>query len=284
MKSFVSLVIFSVILITASAQKFHINTFAGLSNYQGDIQDKRFTFNQSHLALGAGLSYEITEKILLNGGVTFGKVSASDKNNSRNTLRNLNFTSNILEGHLTAEYYFRNLNEYSVSPYVFAGVALYNFSPYTKDSLGNKYYLKPLSTEGQGFLENRPYYKINQVSIPFGGGVKFALNDNVRLGFEVGMRKLFTDYLDDVSTTYADKDLLLLNRGPKAVELAFRGDELKNGATAYPAAGSQRGGAKVKDWYYFTGLTASFRLGTGEGNGGSRNGGKSKTGCPTKVY
>lgn len=78
----------------------------------------------------------------------------------------------------------------------------------SKNSAGNKYYLKPLSTEGLGFLENRPYYKINQVSIPFGGGVKFALNDNVRLGFEVGMRKLFTNYLDDVSTTYAGKDLL----------------------------------------------------------------------------
>ncbi len=282
MKHLICLSIFLAVIVTASAQKFHINTFVGLSNYQGDLQDKRFTFSQSHLAVGAGLSYELTEKFLLNGGITVGKVSASDKNNSRNTSRNLDFTSNITEGHLTAEYYFRNLNEYSVSPYVFAGLAMYNFSPYTKDSLGNKYYLKPLSTEGEGFIANRNYYKINQFAIPFGGGVKFALNDNVRLGVEVGMRKLFTDYLDDISTTYVGRDLLLQNRGPKAVELAFRGGELKSTAS-YPAAGAQRGGAKIKDWYYFTGLTASFRLGGG-GNGGFKNGGRSKTGCPTKVY
>lgn len=264
----------------ASAQKLHITTFAGISNYQGDLQDKRFTFNQSHLAGGLGLSYEITEKFLLNGGITLGKVSASDKKSNRNASRNLDFSSHITEGHLTAEYYFQNLYEHSVSPYIFAGIGLYNFSPYTKDSIGNKYFLKPLSTEGQGFFEDRKYYSINQFSIPFGGGVKFALNDNVRLGFEVGMRKLFTDYLDDVSTNYVDRDLLLQFRGPKAVELAFRSGELKNGAV-YPAAGSPRGGSKAKDWFYFTGLTASFRIGGGDGGSGRSAPG---TGCPVKVY
>ena len=268
--------------IGANAQKLHANLFAGTSNYQGDLQDKRLTFNQSHFAVGAGLSYELTEKILLNGGVTFGKVSADDKNNKKNTLRNLNFSSGLTEGHLTAEYYFRNLYDYSFSPYVFAGIAVYHFNPYTRDSIGNKYFLKPLSTEGQGFLQNKKPYNLTQLAIPFGGGVKFVLNDNVRLGVEVGMRKLFTDYLDDVSSNYVDQNLLLQNRGPKAVELAFREGELKNGSV-YPAAGSKRGGPTVKDWYYFTGLTASFRIGSG-GGGGSNGKFKSSTGCPAKVY
>ncbi|MEO6329491.1 MAG: DUF6089 family protein [Ginsengibacter sp.] len=276
----IALMLMVFLLITGTnAQKISINTFIGVANYQGDLQEKRFTFKQAHPAVGAGLSYEATEKLLLNGGFTLGNVSASDKNNSKNTSRNLDFSSNITEGHLTAEYYFENLYEHSISPFVFAGIALYNFSPYTKDSAGKKYYLKPLSTEGQGFLANRKYYNINQLSIPFGGGVKFALSDNVRLGVEVGMRKLFTDYLDDVSTTYVDRNLLLQNRGAKAVELAFRGGELKNGAV-YPAADSKRGGAKVKDWYYFTGLTASFKIGGGDGSGKAGKG----IGCPAKVY
>lgn len=278
MKKLISLLIFSALLLSVSAQKFHINTFIGVSNYGGDLQDKRFTFDQSHLAGGLGLSYEATENFIINGGITLGRVSASDKFN-RNFDRNLDFTSNITEGHLTGEYYFVNLYEHSVSPYVFAGIALYNFSPFTHDSVGKKYFLKPLSTEGQGLIPGKEYYKINQFAIPFGGGVKFALSDNVRLGVEVGMRKLFTDYLDDVSTSYVDQALLLQNRGPKAVELAYRGDELKNGAV-YPDAGTQRGGAKVKDWYYFTGLTLSFRLGAGSSSGGSTRG----TGCPGKVY
>src|SRR5258706_7535794 len=99
--------------LTSSAQKLWINTFVGVSNYQGDLQDKRFTFNQSHLAVGVGLSYELTEKILLNGGYTYGTVSASDKKNSRNTFRNLDFTSNISVGHLTTAYYFHKLYEHS---------------------------------------------------------------------------------------------------------------------------------------------------------------------------
>jgi len=279
MKPLIFLAVFSGFTLTSAAQKFHLNTFAGLSNYQGDLQDKRFTFNQSHLAVGAGLSYELTEKFLINGGIAFGKVSADDKNNSRNTLRNLNFSSRLTEAHLTAEYYFRNLYDYSVSPYVFAGFAVYHFDPYTRDSIGNKYLLKDLSTEGQGFLQNKKYYNLTQLAIPFGGGVKFALSNNVRLGVEFGMRKLFTDYLDDISTDYVDENLLLQNRGPKAVELAYRGDELKNGST-YPAGGSKRGGSTKKDWYYFTGLTASFRI----GSGGGANGSKSGVGCPAKVY
>ncbi|MEO6454893.1 MAG: DUF6089 family protein [Ginsengibacter sp.] len=281
MKRLISLAIFSAFFLMASAQKFHINTFAGVSNYQGDLQDKRFTLNQSHLAAGAGLSYEITETFLLKGGFVLGKVSATDKNNRKNVSRNLDFTSHITEGNLTMEYYFRNLNEYFASPYVFAGVAIYNFSPFTTDTAGTKHFLKPLSTEGQGFVPGKTYYSINQFSIPFGGGLKLALSNKVRVGVEVGLRKLFTDYLDDISTDYVDQNLLLQNRGAKAVELAFREGELKTGAS-YPAAGSQRGGAKVKDWYYFTGFTASFRIGSGDGSGRSKSG--SGIGCPGKVY
>lgn len=268
------------ITIRANAQKLHVNLFAGMSNYQGDLQDKRFTFNQSHLAVGAGLSYEITEKFSLNGGLTFGKIAADDKNNKRNTIRNLNFSSKLSEAHVTGEYYLRNLYDYSVSPYVFAGLAVYHFNPYTFDSTGTKYFLNPLSTEGEGFVAGKKTYNLTQLAIPFGGGVKFALNDKIRLGVEIGVRKLFTDYLDDVSTTYVDQNLLLQNRGPKAVELAFRGGELKTGAT-YPEGGSQRGGSTKKDWYYFTGLTASFRIGGGGESNGKFN---SRTGCPAKVY
>ena len=62
------------------------------------------------------------------------------------------------------------------------------------------------------------------------------------------------------------------------MDLAYRGDELKNG-TAYPPDGEIRGGPKYKDWYYLTTLNFSFRLGNGNGGGGH-----SKTGCPIKVY
>ena len=261
----------------ADAQKFHVNLFAGASNYQGDLQDKRFTLSQSHLAGGLGFSYDLTENFSVRSGITLGKVSGDDKL-GRNKFRNLNFASNLTEFNLGLEYYITRLEDHALTPYLFGGIAFYHFNPYTHDTTGKKYFLKPLSTEGEGFLPGNKNYNLTQFAVPFGGGVKLSLSDDINVGLELGLRKLFTDYLDDVSTTYVDQINLLTNRGPKAVELAYRGNELKNGAP-YPPAGQIRGGAKNKDLYYFTGLTMSFRLGNGSGLG-SRH---SKYGCPASV-
>lgn len=275
-----SLTIFTV---SVNAQNFHLNLFAGTSNYQGDLQDKRFTFSQAHLAGGFGISYDLSDQFSIRSGLAFGTVSANDKY-GRNKLRNLNFTSGITEVNLGLEYYITPLADHSLTPYVFAGVAVYHFNPYTTDTSGKKYFLRPLSTEGQGFLPGKNYYNLTQLAIPFGGGVKLSLSENINVGLEVGFRKLFTDYLDDVSTSYVDQALLLTNRGAKAVELAYRGNELKNGGT-YPPGGTMRGSSKHKDWYYFTGLTISFRLvGRNGGSGGNGGGGKhSGYGCPANV-
>jgi hypothetical protein len=67
-----------------------------------------------------------------------------------------------------------------------------------------------LSTEGQGIYPDKKPYSLWQPTIPFGGGVKFAITENLRIGFEIGLRKLFTDYLDDVSTSYPIKMICLL--------------------------------------------------------------------------
>lgn len=263
----------------ACAQNFHINLFAGTSNYQGDLQEKRFTFSQSHFAGGVGVSYDLSEKLTARSGIMLGRISGDDKYGTRNKFRNLNFTSNLSEVNLGLQYHITRPGDHALTPYVFAGVALYHFDPYTYDSSGAKYYLKPLSTEGEGFIDGVKNYNLTQFAIPFGGGVKLSLSDNLSVGIEFGLRKLFTDHLDDVSGTYVNQTLLFANRGAKAVELAYRSNELKNGAP-YPIANTVRGGPKNKDWYYFTGFTAAFTI----GNGGPGVGGRhSKYGCPAKV-
>lgn len=263
------------------AQQFRLTTFAGTSNYDGELQDKQFTFDQSHFAAGIGISYELNEQLYLTGGFKMGKLSADDKKSKGNVVRNLNFSTALSEFNLGLEYDFLNLNLHSLSPYVFGGISLYHFNPSTLDSLGNKVYLQPLSTEGEGFVAGRKKYSLTQIAIPFGAGIKFALTPDVRIGVEVGLRKLFTDYIDDVSTSYVDRDLLLANRGQQAVDLAFRGGELKSGLT-YPVDGTTRGNVKTTDWYYFTGFTVSFNLGAAKTMGSNK--GKSKIGCPTGIY
>lgn len=278
MKNVFVLICFSFFFISnTQAQKFNLDLFAGSSNYQGDLQDKSFTFSQAHFAGGIGVSYDVSPHVSIRTGVVFAKVSADDKY-GKNKGRNLNFTSGLTEGNLNVQYYVTPLGEHALTPYLFAGVAVYHFDPYTYDSSGSKVFLKSLSTEGEGFVAGRNNYNLTQFAVPIGAGVKLSLTDRINVGFEIGFRKLFTDYLDDVSNTYVDQSLLLANRGSKAVELAYRGGELKNGSQQYPAAGTQRGSAKNKDLYYFTGVTLSFKLGGGNGLGR-----RSEYGCPVNV-
>jgi opacity protein-like surface antigen len=269
---------FLLISLVSAAQGLHLNLFLGTSNYQGDLQDKIYSFDQAHLAGGIGFSYDISNRFSVRADFKIGKISADDEK-GRNKARNLNFTSQLTEGSIDLQYFITTLGRHSLTPYVFAGIGLYHFDPYTFDSTGQKYYLKPFSTEGEGFATGIKKYNLTQVSIPFGAGVKMPLSDNINVGLEVGFRKLFTDYLDDVSGTYIDENLLLANRGSKAVELAYRGGEVKGGSPVYPTAGTQRGNPKLKDWYYFTGLTLSFRLLNGNLGGSGK-----EISCPKNVY
>jgi len=260
MKNIVSVLLFFLVAKADAQKSLNVNFFLGNSNYTGDLQEKRYTFSQSHLAGGVGLSYEITKQLSIRTAFKIGKISADDKF-GRNKFRNLNFTSVVSEGAIDMQYFFSPLGQNPLTPYIFLGLAVYHFDPYTFDSTGQKYYLKPLSTEGEGFVSDRKNYKLTQLAIPLGGGVKLSLTDKINVGLEVGLRRLFNDYIDDVSKTFVDGNLLLANRGAKAVELSYRGDEVKGGSAAYPPAGQQRGNPAYNDWYYFTGITLSFRLG-----------------------
>ncbi len=272
---------FLLISCSLSAQKLWLDGYLGATNYQGDLQDKRYTFNQSHLAGGIGATYDITDHFSGRLSLLLGKISADDKY-GRNSNRNLNFSSSLFEAQAALQYYIFPLNSRSLTPYLFAGAALFHFNPYTRDSTGTKYFLKPLSTEGEGFVPGRKPYSLTQISLPFGAGVKLSLTDNLNVGLELGLRKTFTDYLDDVSTTYVDEALLLSQKGPKAVELAYRGDELKTGAPYPTGPNTIRGGSRYKDLYYFSAITISFRLGSGGGISGF--GGKGKfSDCPKKL-
>lgn len=255
------IILFSFGALSLQAQNFWVDIFAGPMNYQGDLQDKRYTFEQAHVAGGAGITYDISDRFSSRFHILFGKISADDKY-GKNAERNLNFSSSIFEANAALQYYFYPLNSRSVTPYVFAGLGVFHFNPYTRDTTDSKYFLKPLSTEGQGFVQGRSPYSLTQIAIPFGAGLKLSLTDDINVGLEVGFRKTFTDYLDDVSKTYVERSVLLANRGPKAVELAYRSGELKNGNT-YPDPNVDviiRGNPKSLDWYYFTALTLSFRL------------------------
>ena len=265
----------------SKSQNLHFGIFGGLANYQGDLVDKYYPKHQTNGSIGVTVHYELTDKILVRGAFTFARVNGADRYSADDSLkaRNLSFETPISEISLVGEYYFLNLYEHRFSPYVFAGIAGFHFNPYSYNQKGSQVYLRDLSTEGQGLpaYPDKKTYSLNQFAVPFGGGLRYALSDNIRIGLELGIRKLFTDYLDDVSTTYPAEADLLAAKGPDAVDLSYRGDELQGGNQLFPS-GSQRGGAKYNDMYYFTGLNISLRFGSK--SSGNRYNNKRGVGCP----
>lgn len=265
-----------------NSQLVHVGLAGGISNYNGDLIDKYYVWKQTNGFIGATVHYELYDQLLLRGAFNFARVNGDDRYNSKTYLqeRNLHFESVIMELSAVGELYLFNLYEKRYSPYVFAGLAAFYMNPYSHDTAGNKVFLKPLSTEGQGIYPDKKPYKKIQPSIPVGGGFKFAITDDLRIGIEVGFRKTFTDYVDDVSTSYPDPADLLAAKGQQAVDFSYRGDEFPGGDPTFPAKGEQRGGAKQKDIYYFTGLNISYRLGGGGSGSGLFNGKKGRFGCP----
>jgi hypothetical protein len=281
-KTFLILLLF--VSQTVFAQ-FHLGAFVGGSSYLGELNDK--PYKRTKPAIGLSLNYEISDRLMLRGGFTFGKLEGADKYSGTEFIkqnRNLSFQSALTEFSLVGELTVFNLYNIRWSPYGFAGIAVYHFNPYVMDS-GSKVFLQPLTTEGQGLPGSQANpYNLTQFAIPFGGGIKYNINENIRLGFEVGLRKLFTDYVDDVSASFADPTALLNAKGPNAIRFSYRGDEVPGETSeypdnGYPVKGAQRGNAKVKDWYYFTGLHLTFRLGGGYGRNSS-SGNKRGYGCP----
>lgn len=264
------------------AQTLRLNFMAGLSNYYGETQTKKLTFEQSNPVIALGATLDLTDKLLLRSEFISTKLQGDDKRGMYPD-RNLNFKTSIREATLLLEYNLFDLYEKKITPYFFTGVGLFNFNSYTTDSLNRKVFLKGLSTEGQGFPEypDRKVYKNTQLNIPIGGGLKYAISEDVQFGFEYGLRVLFTDYIDDVSKSFIDPTILRNRAGQLAVDLSYRSDELKSGSQTYPGEGSLRGSLKVNDLYYYGLARLIIRMNWFENGMSSSR--KNRLGCPSRV-
>lgn len=260
-KNLIAILLFPVI---SFAQRVDVDLFGGMSNYQGDLQEHVFTFTNANASAAINIKYELTDKIFIRSGFSFGSLAAFDADNkAKNVPRNLNFRTALQEYSLGLEYHFVNLEAGRLSPYVFAGGGVFHYNPYTyhNTSAGvEKVYLQPLGTEGQGLSQypDRKPYKLTQFCIPYGVGIKYQLTCNLNVGFEFRHTKTFTDYIDDVSKTYVNQDALRAAHGQVAVDLAWRQDEY-NGSP-YPATDKPRGNPGQADLYYFAGLTVGLRF------------------------
>jgi opacity protein-like surface antigen len=271
------------------SQRLFIHLDGGAMNYGGDLQDKVFTFNQANSVIGGGLYYNLSDHIAIEGSFSVGKLAASDaKTNTESLRRNLSFYSNIYEGSLLIRANLWNIPaDKKFTPYITTGVAFFHFDPYAYTLNGEKVYLRPLGTEGEGLPQypDRKIYNLNQISIPFGFGVTYAISDNFMLGAEINFRKTFTDYIDDVSSQrYADTAILRASRGDLSAKMSFRSDE-----TSDPYTFSERitrGNPDKKDAYYSCVIKLYISLDnlfSSSSNGSEAKRNRKQMNCPKKV-
>ncbi len=268
MKKFCSAFVFLLFFqISAYSQFMELGVLVGGSNYSGDLVPTLMPDRGNyHFALGVFGRYNFAPRFAVKAHFYAGKISGSDSNSavSEETLmRNLSFRSKIYElgiqGELNILKFEPYRKDFAFTPYLFAGVSGFHFNPEAYyDRKWHK--LKELGTEGQGLPGYEEQYKLYQVSIPAGVGFKIALNELAIIGFEMGIRKTFTDYLDDVSTQYPVLADLAEARGEEAQALSFRTPEVDKSTRVFEPDGMIRGNPEKKDWYMIGGFTISISL------------------------
>ena len=198
------------------AQHHEFGLGPGMLNYAGDLQRG---YQLSSIRPGGQLfyRYNFNPVISLRGSLMAGGLAGSDKNpiDPFAAVRNNDFGLTVVELSGDFEYNFLDTkSKYSRN----------NWTPYLFLGLGAFYMIgdEPVNGEGQ--------YSSIQPVIPFGTGLKFDINPYININVEFGLRKLFTDWVDDVSDARTNT---------------------KN---------FQYGNKYDKDWYNFFGITLTYTI------------------------
>lgn len=261
-----------------SQYNWDFGVHVGGSNYLGEMGGKAGTrrnfisdikLSKTQFAVGGFARYKFTPLLSAKLGLNWNRIAGADRlsTNPGRVGRNLSFRNDLIELELQAQVFFyeipdlghtyRYRNDFKM--YAFAGVSGFYNNPKTEYN-GKYVALRPLQTEGRK-------YKPVSMAIPLGIGLLFTLNKRHRIGWEFNWRTTFTDYLDDVSTVYADPATLT---SAEAQALANRRDELGDmegipasnnyGYDYVKGEGMKRGDPSHKDSYLTTSVYYSYVL------------------------
>ena len=244
-------------------------------NYFGDLNPNTnfasFKFGDTRPNLGITITHRFYPRVSGRFGLNYGRITANDADNANRddanaryrNARNFKFRNDIAEASAVLVVdLIENRNNYlkrpDFVPYVFAGLAGFYHNPQGQYN-GTWYDLQQYQTEGKS------YSKVS-FAIPFGAGVRYRINRNLDASFEIGLRKTFTSYLDDVSDTYASA----AGKSPEAQYFAgynagtagTTGGGITNTSTGLGSSfsvGQQRGNGK-SDWYAVSGFSLNYIL------------------------
>jgi hypothetical protein len=218
----------------ARAQKYEIGGGIGTAVYSGDII-RKIDPGQASLQGTLFGKRNFDNVWTLRMGLNLAQVNGADSIKPIDAMaeyRDARFRAGIIEMSAVMEFNFldflRNDSEFKFSPYAFFGLG----------------YAHILAKGNSWFYLKSTRYNLGTVVIPFGGGIKYRLNDRWTLAGELGFRPTTTDYLDKLDGT-----LEPIARYPQPVD--------PNTGQA-PPYGVNFGNPNTKDWYHFLGFTLSY--------------------------
>jgi hypothetical protein len=258
MKKLIIILIFAFSAAGSQAQ-LEVGLFAGGSYYVGDL-NPAYPFLQTTFSYGGVARYNFNNRWTVKLNLLKGRLLGDDLKSNFLAERELKFESDLYEGSVVMEFnflpYFTGSKKNYYTPYIFGGLGLF----YSKPQIGGVD-LRDMGTEGQYYSAytniNRPEYNYINLAIPFGVGFKYSFSKRICVSLEWGMRKTFTDYLDDVSTTYylpGNQDPPPNDENYTLTRLLYS-DPNRNHQPL-----QQRGNEKTNDWYSFAGMTITYNI------------------------
>jgi len=267
---------------------------AGATNFLGELGGadhigtdfvRDFEFAMTRPSFTYGMRYFIRRDLSAAGTFAYGWLRGADNRTNepiRNN-RNLQFRSPLAELSLRLEYALmteKRGHRYSLKkvrgqsgnrfiPCVYAGLGLFWFNPRAKDinqlGTGKWYSLRKIGTEGQFVTTTRKPYPQVGISPQVGLYAKWLINRRWNIAIDLGARWTGTDYMDDVSTTYADPEKIAENTKyedipPELAKWFADPSLLQDNKTGI---NQQRGDARDDDSYMFGFITLCYRLKTG---------------------
>jgi hypothetical protein len=237
----------------ARAQRVEIGLTGGLSTYIGDISPiplvtEVYPGGGPFIRLNMSTSFAWTNSLFIT------RLTGSDKNFSYNRSRNIEFRTDLIEASSVLEFNFLKYGtgvlDERASSYIFAGLSLFYYNP--------KFYYGDGWSSTRGKQTEGSRYSEYAMGIPFGIGYKVQLNRNMNFECQFGFRKTFTDYLDDVSTTYANSAA----QYAKGHKVGYFTDPSAPDAEGHitDKSGLRRGNPDFNDWYIIAGVSLSYRL------------------------
>jgi len=268
---FTLLLLVGIISVSAKAQmdsyvhtgEFGIST--GVAHYYGDL-NTRGAIDRPKMAAGIFFRKQISNYIGFKVSANYARLGYSDihSRNETQRRRNLSFNSDVYELGISGDFNFYKFmpgwEGYNFTPYVSLGVGIFSYDPYAFLG-GEKIYLREIGTEGQGSAAypDRAIYGTTAVSIPLGVGFKYALSENINFFGELSYRFTNTDFLDDVSGTYAPDAFPSLPNGLPSTAFLLQDRSYETG-TSIGIKGRQRGNSLQKDAFVTLQFGVSFNM------------------------